>query len=113
MTWTWTWRGLRHQTGNAIFLWLLLFDNTTWRLGDEWGVVAAGVSISDEELAFRLGVSAATARRYRLTLVKAGLLRCGSTGHTSPMWLRGWWPPEKSEEQRFLTGIAESAKWAH
>lgn len=110
--WPMTWAELREKAGNAIYLWLLLYTSTAWRPGEEWGTVGEGNVISDEEVALRMDLTAATVRRYRRALVRCGLLRCGFSRHKSPMWLHTL-GPRKPEEKQPPAKLAEQPKWTH
>jgi predicted ArsR family transcriptional regulator len=70
---------LRPKIREAIYLWLLL-GTCVPDTGDQWLVVANGNGVSDEELAMRLDIPAATARKWRKKLEAVGAIRTTQVG---------------------------------
>ena len=60
---------------NAIWLWLLLNRHASMKASEKWWSVNSGTGYNDETLAAALNVSSATARKWRVRLERAGLIR--------------------------------------
>jgi hypothetical protein len=76
----------RHSVGNALWLYEYLLSNT--QVVDlPWMPVAGGMWITDEQLAYRVDVTAPTIKRWRKKLEKLGYLH---TEVVQPRFRRMW-----------------------
>lgn len=94
--------GSRHSVGPALFLWEYLLCNNTKLIDAPWMPVADGIWISDEQLAYRLDVTAPTIKRWRRRLEQLGYLRTELVRRRyRKFWLANAYA--SSQEQSLLT----------